>query len=130
MSLVNAVYYPNWRIYNNQPPSCLNIETVTHVFYAFASLDEDGNIFLNDENADCQISVDGVDGCLRAWTQMRDKNYPEMRVILSVGGAGAGGQIFDAITSDPIKTERFARSAKALVDQFSLDGIDGMNEIP
>lgn len=32
----NAVYYPNWRIYRDQPPVSLNYDIISHVFYAFA----------------------------------------------------------------------------------------------
>jgi len=32
----NAVYYPNWRIYRKQPPSTLNLDAISHIFYAFA----------------------------------------------------------------------------------------------
>ena len=32
----NAVYYPNWQVYKNNPPSSLNLEVISHVFYAFA----------------------------------------------------------------------------------------------
>lgn len=34
----NAVYYPNWRIYRDQPPVSLNFDVISHVFYAFAWL--------------------------------------------------------------------------------------------
>lgn len=34
--LVNAIYYPNWRVYRQQPPSSLRLGCVSHVFYAFA----------------------------------------------------------------------------------------------
>lgn len=33
---LNAAYYPNWRIYQKQPPSSLRLGFVSHVFYAFA----------------------------------------------------------------------------------------------
>ena len=33
---INAVYYPNWRIYRQQPPSSMNLRYITHIFYAFA----------------------------------------------------------------------------------------------
>lgn len=33
---INAVYYPNWRVYKGFPPSSLNLKYVTHLFYAFA----------------------------------------------------------------------------------------------
>jgi chitinase len=36
----NAVYYPNWRIYRDQPPASLNFDVLSHVFYAFAWLDQ------------------------------------------------------------------------------------------
>lgn len=32
---VNAVYYPNWKVYDT-PPSSLEIDKITHVYYAFA----------------------------------------------------------------------------------------------
>ncbi len=35
-NFVNAVYYPNWRVYKGQTPNNLNLESVSHVFYAFA----------------------------------------------------------------------------------------------
>jgi hypothetical protein len=35
MTLVNAVYYPSWRVYKNKSPSCMQGDIVTHVFYAF-----------------------------------------------------------------------------------------------
>jgi GH18 family chitinase len=31
----NAAYYPNWRVYRNQPPSSLKLGVLSHVFYAF-----------------------------------------------------------------------------------------------
>ena len=33
---INAVYYPNWRVYRQQPPSSMNLDFITHIFYAFA----------------------------------------------------------------------------------------------
>jgi hypothetical protein len=35
-NFVNAVYYPNWRVYDGQTPASLNLDNVSHVFYAFA----------------------------------------------------------------------------------------------
>jgi GH18 family chitinase len=39
-NFVNAVYYPNWRFYDGQTPASLNLDSVTHVFYAFARYDD------------------------------------------------------------------------------------------
>ncbi len=34
--VINAVYYPNWRVYRGQPPSSMNLKFISHIFYAFA----------------------------------------------------------------------------------------------
>lgn len=36
LTFTNAVYYPSWRVYRQQPPSALSLGHITHVFYAFA----------------------------------------------------------------------------------------------
>jgi chitinase len=52
-----------------------------------------------------------------------------MKVILSIGGAGIGSQHFAAAASNPIAVEKFLRTAKSLVDQFDLDGLDSMDSL-
>ncbi|KAJ5224200.1 CAZyme family GH18 [Penicillium citrinum] len=119
----NAAYYPNWRIYRKQPPSSLRLGFVSHVFYAFAWVREDGTIYLSDEWADTQMDVDGAKGCLNAFVQLKQQ-YSQLRVILSVGGQGKGSEHFAAVAHSRSKTEVFVRSARQLVDQYGLDGID------
>lgn len=34
--LVNAVYYPSWRVYKDIPPSSLRLDKISTIFYAFA----------------------------------------------------------------------------------------------
>ncbi|KAH8700682.1 glycoside hydrolase [Talaromyces proteolyticus] len=84
---------------------------------------EDGEVYLSDEWADSQMPVDGTEGCLRAFTQLK-RQYPQMKVILSVGGGGKGSENFAKVARSPPAVEIFIRSARALVDQFELDGID------
>jgi hypothetical protein len=38
VSFANAIYYPNYKVYNGQTPSTLNLGFVSHVLYAFAWL--------------------------------------------------------------------------------------------
>ncbi|KAJ5156939.1 Endochitinase B [Penicillium canariense] len=109
----NAAYYPNWRIYKKQPPSSLRLGFISHVFYAFAC----------DEWADTQMPVDGTEGCLRAFVQLKQQ-YSKMKIILSVGGGGKGSENFAAVAHSRSRVETFLRSARAVVDQFGLDGID------
>ncbi|KAJ5139480.1 Glycoside hydrolase superfamily [Penicillium atrosanguineum] len=119
----NAAYYPNWRIYRKQPPSSLRLGFVSHVFYAFAWVKEDGTVYLSDEWADTQMPVDGAEGCLQAFVQLKQQ-YSKMRVILSVGGGGKGSENFAVVARSRSGVDTFARTARALVDQYGLDGID------
>jgi GH18 family chitinase len=40
----NAVYYPNYRVYRGETPATLNYSCIDHVFYAFAQVNEDGEV--------------------------------------------------------------------------------------
>ncbi|KAJ9238370.1 CAZyme family GH18 [Paecilomyces variotii] len=119
----NAAYYPNWRVYKEQPPSSLRLGFISHVFYAFAWVKEDGTVYMSDEWADCQMPVDGTTGCLRAFVQLKQR-YSQMKVILSVGGGGKGSENFASVASNPTAVQTFVRTARGLVDEFGLDGID------
>lgn len=70
------------------------------------------------------MPVDGTEGCLRAFVQLKQQ-YSEMKVILSVGGGGKGSENFAHVSQSRSRLENFVRTARALVDQFGLDGIDG-----
>jgi len=32
----NCVYYPNWKVYRQRPPSSMSLAYISHIFYAFA----------------------------------------------------------------------------------------------
>lgn len=34
-SYMNGVYYPNWLVYKDKTPATLDVDNITHVFYAF-----------------------------------------------------------------------------------------------
>lgn len=70
------------------------------------------------------MPVDGTEGCLRAFVQLKQQ-YSQLRVVLSVGGGGKGSEHFAAVASSRERVETFVRTARELVDQFGLDGIDG-----
>lgn len=37
-SYMNGIYYPSWLVYKNKTPATLDVENITHVFYAFVGL--------------------------------------------------------------------------------------------
>ena len=43
---VNGAYYPNWRIYKNEPPSSLQLNLISHVYYSFAWVRDDGTVYV------------------------------------------------------------------------------------
>jgi chitinase len=49
--LKNAVYYPNYRVYRGETPATLNYNCISHVFYAFAHVSPDGDIFVGSSTA-------------------------------------------------------------------------------
>jgi chitinase len=72
------------------------------------------------------MPVDGTKGCLRAFAQLKSQ-YRYLKLILSIGGAGDSNAVFSAVAADSAKRVKFASTARALVDQFSFDGIDSMS---
>lgn len=80
---------------------------------------------MSDEWADSKIDVDGVKGCLRSFQQLKVR-HGHLKVILSVGGGGKGSDNFASVAANPATRERFASSAKELVLEYGLDGIDSL----
>ena len=73
------------------------------------------------------MPVDGTNGCIRAFTQLKQQ-YSKMKVILSVGGGGKGSENFALVAQSNSRMDRFVRTARELVDQFGLDGLDGNSD--
>ncbi|KAK1484065.1 glycosyl hydrolase family 18 [Colletotrichum costaricense] len=119
---VNAVYYPNWRVYKGQTPASMPVNAVTHVMYAFIKVNTDGSLKLIDDWADTQIPVDGTKGCLSATAKLK-ASKPSIRTLVSVGG-GTGSAEFPALAANPTARARFAKEIKAFCDKWQLNGVD------
>ena len=128
--LCNAVYYPNWRIYKEQPPSSLNLKYITHIFYAFAWSREDGTIYLSDEYADMEIDIvysetgiNSTKGCLNDLRYVKQR-HPHIKTLLSIGGGGKGSTPLPTVAGDADSRARFVWTAEEMVEVYGLDGID------
>ncbi|CAG8954996.1 hypothetical protein HYFRA_00008685 [Hymenoscyphus fraxineus] len=121
-SYINAIYYPSWKVYKGRSPATLDISSVTHIFYAFARVNDDGTLRLLDEYADTEREVDGEKGCLAALAKLKLQK-PSLKTLLSVGG-GSGSANFPIFAATSTGRENFARTSREFVDRFSLDGID------
>ncbi|KAL1835851.1 hypothetical protein VTJ49DRAFT_5970 [Mycothermus thermophilus] len=118
----NAVYFPNSRVYNGDTPGQLNYGCINRVYYAYANVTADGGVFLSDEWADARAPCDGFQGALGSLLHIKQK-YPHLQVLLSIGG-GASAETFPIVASNAVLRDRFARSARGLVEASGLDGID------
>lgn len=90
---------------------------------------DDGDGQLSDDWADSQIDVDGTKGCLRSFQDLKVK-HGHLKVLLSVGGGGKGSDNFAIVAANYTSRERFAFTARELVDKYGLDGIDSTSAPP
>ncbi|AEO70202.1 glycoside hydrolase family 18 protein [Thermothielavioides terrestris NRRL 8126] len=124
----NAVYWPNYRVYNGDTPGQLNYGCINRVYYAFANVMPDGGVLLSDEYADARAPCDGVQGALGSLMHLKAR-YPHLQVLLSIGG-GESAETFPIVASNAVLRDNFARSARGLVEASGLDGIDIVWEYP
>ncbi len=82
------------------------------VNFAFAQVDETHRVFL---------PADTSPDNLRALVALR-KRQPSLRIVLSIGGWGAGH--FSEAAADPAARAVFIDSAMSLLRQYDLDGLD------
>lgn len=46
----NAVYWPNYSVYNGNTPGQLNYGCINRVYYAYANVAPDGGVFVSGQN--------------------------------------------------------------------------------
>lgn len=108
---------------NHSPPSFLSFPSMIACLLTLDAMK------LSDEWADSQIDVDGVKGCLRSFQNLKTK-HSHLKVVLSVGGGGKGSDNFAAVAANHASRERFAHTARELVNEYGLDGIDSNTTPP
>ncbi|KAL2271030.1 hypothetical protein VTJ83DRAFT_401 [Remersonia thermophila] len=124
----NAVYFPNSRVYNGDTPGQLNYGCINRVYYAYANVTANGDVFLSDEWADVLAPCDGCQGALGSLLHIKQR-YPHLQVLLSIGGGGSA-ETFPIVAADAVLRDKFARAARGLIEASDLDGIDIVWEYP
>jgi chitinase len=138
--LVNAVYYFNGRVYGGATPASMNIDCISHVFYAFLAVASSGQLSvspvpeagtkteplqLSDKWADTEMDVDGCRGCIGSLQRLKQER-PHLKLLFSVGGGNASGN-FAQIAANPASRDVFGRSAQQIVVEYGFDGLDSMS---
>ncbi|MCT4328890.1 glycoside hydrolase [Elizabethkingia anophelis] len=90
-----------------------DLKKVTHLIYGFAHLDNEGKLSINKKK-------DSV--MLRTFAELK-KKHPKLKTMIALGG-WTGCFTCSATFSDKNKRIEFAKSTKAFIDYFKLDGID------
>ncbi|KAH6661364.1 glycoside hydrolase family 18 protein [Truncatella angustata] len=119
---VNGVYYPCWRIYKGHAPSSLQLDAISHIFYAFVHVNEDGTLRFLDDYADCHIVADGEKGCLAALAKLKTR-VPGLKTLMSIGG-GSGSAEFPVMAANPDTRITFAKSCREFCEKYGVDGVD------
>ena len=90
-----------------------DLTKITHLIYGFAHLDNEGKLSINKKK-------DSV--MLKTFAEVK-KKYPKLKTMIALGG-WTGCFTCSETFADPAKRVAFAKSTKAFIDYFKLDGID------
>ncbi|MCC5666496.1 hypothetical protein LC653_21910 [Nostoc sp. CHAB 5784] len=115
---VVAGYLPSWGISNTTNTATIPVNKLTHLFYAFADVDTEGNV---------KLSQDGEDGDINVLKCLKAQN-PKLKILISIGGAGEND--FSSAASTPQSRIFFAQSAINFMKSNGFDGIDINWEFP
>ncbi|MFG3449259.1 glycoside hydrolase family 18 protein [Stenotrophomonas sp. NPDC047960] len=115
---VIGAYYPGGSA-ERYPVASIPADTLTHLFYAFARID-DGKCVVDD----------GAAAHFKALAALK-RDHPQLHTLISIGGWNAGGFSDAALTAQ--SRERFVRSCVAMFfeqHRGSFDGVDIDWEFP
>jgi GH18 family chitinase/Ca2+-binding RTX toxin-like protein len=135
-------YYPEWGTYDrNFQVKDVPADKLTHLFYAFAQIDQNGKAALFDPWAatDKPFPGDATSQTLKGnLNQLRilKEQHPNLKNMLSIGGWSLSGP-FSTVASTPESRQVFAKSAVKLMTKYRtsdgrpiFDGIDVDWEFP
>ncbi|KAJ1905146.1 hypothetical protein IWQ60_012337, partial [Tieghemiomyces parasiticus] len=109
-----VAYYPDWKA-GSYPPSVVPYTQLTHLNYAFAILNEDTTLTIENPSTLHEIS--------------RMAHDQHTQVLIAVGG-WTGSKYFSPIAANPVKRQQAISHMVEFVAKFNLDGIDLDWEFP
>lgn len=130
-------YYTSWSAYaRNVTVDDIDGNLLTHLNFAFANLDNNGNILVGDSWVDVEKpfanqgweDTDGVKGHFAQLQKLKIK-YPHLKTLISVGGWTWSGN-FSEVAANEQKRKQFAKSAVDFLRTYGFDGIDIDWEFP
>ncbi|KYC35307.1 hypothetical protein WA1_09160 [Scytonema hofmannii PCC 7110] len=111
-------YLPSWTISSATNPASIPANKLTHLFYAFADIDAQGNV---------KLHQDGLDGDIDVLKSIKTQN-PNLKILVSIGGAADPD--FSPVASSTQSRTNFVQSAIKFMKDNGFDGIDIDWEFP
>ena len=129
-SFVVGAYYPEWGIYGrNYQVADIPADKLTHVFYAFAKIDNNGEVTVFDSWAATEKRFDGdwntpkkFAGNFEELLKLKAA-HPHLKTLISIGGWTLSGKFSDVALTDASR-KKFAKSAIHFMTKYGFDGID------
>ncbi|CAI5486526.1 unnamed protein product [Closterium sp. Naga37s-1] len=119
--LKRMAYFVNWA---NMDPSLIPAANLTHVFYAFASINPTTYKVVPN------TAVDVTGGLYQRFNTTLKTLNPAIKTLLSIGGASANTTVFGNVASSAATRSAFIQSAIALARTYFFDGLDVDWEYP
>jgi chitinase len=127
----SIAYFSSWSFYDSGLTLMdIDGDLLTHVNFAFAYLDVDGQVMVGDQDADLNIDFEKdlggrEEGSYGHFGQIRPlkEKYSHLKVLISIGG-WSWSTNFSDVAADPVKRDRFAASAAEFVSMYGFDGVD------
>lgn len=135
-SMRSVAYFTSWSAYaRGLEVGDMDPNLLTHVNFAFANVNSDGTIAVGDSWADTEMPFgedtweqEGVRGHFGQLQKVK-RQYPHLKVLISVGGWTWSGNFSDMAASEEGR-KRFADSAVSFLTRYGFDGIDIDWEFP
>ncbi|QEY33675.1 hypothetical protein FL966_00575 [Caproiciproducens galactitolivorans] len=113
-SKITAGYYANWSAHSGFTPDKIKASMINVVHYAFADIDANLKIAVNDP------SVDYAN--FRKLTALK-KKHPRLKTLITIGGWDGSARFSDAALTDA-RRKAFAKSCVAFIKEYGFDGVD------
>lgn len=134
-----GAYFPEWGIYARDfQVEDIPADQLTHLFYAFAQIDNNGEVaiydpwaatdtpFLNEATGEGKYTPEQSQaneaGNFAELQKLKAEN-PDLNLMLSIGGWSLSGP-FSTVASTEASRETFAQSAVDFMVEYGFDGLD------
>lgn len=127
-----VAYFTSWGGYaRGIQVTDLDPNLVTHINYAFANLNADGEVVVGDSWIDLEKTFPGDGGWSESvdfrghfkQLQLLKQKYPHIKTLISVGGWTWSKNFSDAAATDAGR-RKFAESALTFITKYGFDGVD------